>query len=116
MFYVPMVPPQPPSPRTWELADLLGRVIEEYERHHPSVSGSEVRAALQMAGRSSRTSGPATALWAGVALAVLVAGIAAFLFARGGLLSGGGIPWIAVQVVLVGVVVAAFLVKRAAGK
>ena len=29
---IPIVPPTPPSPRTRELAELLARVIEEYEK------------------------------------------------------------------------------------
>lgn len=117
MLYVPVVvPPTPPSPRTRELAELLGRVIEEYEKHHPSVTGSEVRAALQMASQSSKTVAPAAALVAGVGLAFLFAGLAAFFFVQGGSLSGGDLPWNAVVLVFMSVIAVAFLLKRLAGK
>lgn len=80
MFFVPMPPPTPVSPRTRELADLLGRVIEEYERHHPAVSGEEVRDAVRLAARSSRAGGPEVARLVIAALAgvlVLIAVITA---------------------------------------
>jgi hypothetical protein len=44
------------SPRTRELAELLGRVIDEYEKHHPEVSDREIYSALSLASRNSRAS------------------------------------------------------------
>jgi len=56
MMYVPIVTPtpsQPPSPRTRELAGLLSKVLEEYTKAHPSVTKSEVRAAIRLAQMSA---------------------------------------------------------------
>lgn len=117
MFFVPMVPPQPPSPRTRELADLLGRVIEEYEKHHPAVTGSEVRAAMEMATRSSKAAGApaAAALMAGLVGLVLAGGFV-FMAVNGGDVSAADVPIAAVVAVLIGILGVAFLLKRLAGK
>ncbi len=55
MSFVPIVTPvaPPPSRQTQELADRLGRVIQEYEGAHPTVTGPEVQQALMLARRSS---------------------------------------------------------------
>ncbi|HKJ02461.1 MAG TPA: hypothetical protein VJ997_08405 [Longimicrobiales bacterium] len=118
MAYVPVVvPPQPPSPRTRELAQLLGRVIEEYEKHHPAVTGPEVRGALRMAARSSKAAAvPAAALAAGLGLVLLLAGVAAFLLVQGGSPSGGTPGLNGLVIVLASVIAVAFLIKRLAGK
>jgi len=82
MIFVPIVPPpQPPSPRTRELADRLAWVLQEYEKAHPSVTAAEMRQATQLALRSTRTSSLALRpiLAALVGLVVLGAGIVAFL-------------------------------------
>ncbi|MEJ2205157.1 MAG: hypothetical protein P8170_13735 [Gemmatimonadota bacterium] len=113
MFYVPIVPtpPTPPSPRTRELADLLSRVIHEYESHHPSVSGAEVRLALRLAAQSSRKGAQAAstrvALAAGLALFV-AAGVAYLALASGGGL-GASESFPMVAAVLVGIVLIAVL-------
>jgi len=115
VIYVPVVvPPQPPSPRTRELAELLGRVIEEYEKHHPAVTGSEVRGALQMAAQSSKAASPAAALAVGLGLALLLGGLVAF-FSMGSM-SGAAIPWSGVVLAFASVLAVAFLLKRLAGK
>ncbi len=45
-MYVPIVVPDAtPSRQTQELADLLGRVVQEYEKAHPTVTGPEVASA-----------------------------------------------------------------------
>lgn len=72
MTYVPIVTPPvtqpPPSPRTRELAGLLTKVLEEYEKAHPAVTSAEVRAALRLAQMSA---GPdRSKVAAGVSLAV----------------------------------------------
>lgn len=116
MAYVPIiVPPQPPSPRTRELADLLGRVIDEYEKHHPGVTGPEVRAALEMAGESSRAAAPRAALAAALVGLVLAGGFV-FMAVNGGEVPTDGIPMVGVVVVLLGVLGVAVLLKRLAGK
>lgn len=88
MLYVPVIPHRedPPSPRTRELADLLGRVIQEYEKSHPSVTGREVRAALEIAVRGSRSgaAGGRQAALVGVAIAGAAAGVFAWFAAQGG--------------------------------
>jgi hypothetical protein len=113
VFYVPIVPmtSSPPSPRTRELADLLSRVIREYESHHPSVTGAEVRGALRLAAQSSskgmQAASAKVALILGLALFV-AAGVTFLIQARGrGLEGAGDIPLIAA--VLVGIVLVAVL-------
>ena len=117
MFFVPVVPPQPPSPRTRELADLLGRVIEEYEKHHPAVTGFEIRSAMEMATRSSKASrAPAAAALAAGLVGLAIAGGFAFMAANGGDLSFEDLPIAAAVAVLAGILGVAVLLKRLAGK
>lgn len=120
MFFVPVVPPTPQAPlshRTRELGDLLGRVIEEYERHHPSVTGQEVRQALQLASRHSKAagSGAVQVLLAGVAAALVLAGVMAFLVLERGGGTPESFPLIAVAVGIFSVLVVAILLKRLSG-
>lgn len=89
MLYVPVVPyvpHDPPSPRTRELAGLLSRVIDEYEKHHPAVTGTEIRAAINLAARGSKAGSPVEArAVAGVLAGILVLlGGVGFFLARGG--------------------------------
>jgi hypothetical protein len=90
MTYVPIVTPsttpQPPSPRTRELAGLLTKVLEEYQNAHPSVSRSEVRAALRLAQLSTGGDKAPVALVVSLTLGLLVAGVGLGLlfFMRGG--------------------------------
>jgi len=118
MLYVPFVPPAatPPSPRTRELADLLGRVIEEYEKHHPAVTGPEVRAAVRMAAeRSSRSSFPQLRVAVGVAAAVLAAGLFALLAANEGRMPQTAVPVLAIVLALFAVLVVVAMAKRGGG-
>jgi len=87
--FVPIVTPvaPPPSGQTQVLADRLGRVIQEYEGAHPTVTGPEVQQALMLARRSS-TKGAGQdakaimlALFVGVALMV---GLLIFFMQHGG--------------------------------
>ena len=86
-MYVPIVVPDAtPSRQTQELADLLGRVVQEYEKAHPAVTGPEVAQALQLAKRASTKAGGdqaaiAVALAGGLALMV---GLGVFFFAQRG--------------------------------
>ncbi len=119
MTYVPMVhvvtPEAPPSRQTQELADLLGRVVQEYEKAHPTVTGPEVSQALQLAKRAStKAGGNPTAMVAALAGGlVLMVGLGVVFFAA----QGGGIdirPY-GVMIAVVGLgVVAGFvaLLKR----
>ena len=112
MLFVPVVPPQPPSPRTRELADLLTRAIEEYEKYHPNVSGAEVRAALQMASMRSSKGVPARLLAVTGALgAVLLGGVVAFLAANQGSMPEGGVPMVGVAIAVVGILFALAVLK-----
>jgi hypothetical protein len=83
-----VTPDQQVSPQTRELADLLGRVVQEYEKAHPTVTGTEVSQALRLARRASTKAagGEAMAIKMAVALGlVFLGGLAAFFFvARGG--------------------------------
>ena len=88
MTYVPIVVPTQaePSRQTRELADLLGRVVQEYEKAHPTVTGPEVSEALQLAKRASTKAGGdqasiMVALAGGLALMV---GLGVFFFVQQG--------------------------------
>lgn len=120
MLFVPVVPPTPPappSPRVRELSDLLGRVISEYEKHHPNITGQEVRQALEIASRGSKAAGAAAhavALGVGAALAV-AGGLVFLLMAR----SGGdaaSVPWVSLAWVGLSVLAVAILLKRLSGR
>lgn len=120
MFYVPIVPTtfSPPSPRTRELADLLARVIREYESDHPSVTGAEVRGALRLAAQSgskgAQAAGAKVAVILGLAL-FLAAGLGFLIQVRGrGLEGAGDVPMIAA--VLMGIVLIAVLVALKASR
>ncbi len=116
MFYVPYVPPPQPSPRTRELADLLSRAIEEYQKYHPNVSSAEVNAALQMAAvRSSR--GVPARVWAvvGALVAILLGGIFAFVAANGGQVPGSAVPVVAVAIAILAALVAVAVAKSRGG-
>jgi hypothetical protein len=115
---VPYVPPSPPSPRTRELAGLLSRVIDEYEKHHPAVTGSEIRAAVNLAARNSRTGSRVEArAVAGVlaGLLVLLGGVGFFL-ARGGSIDAASMPMVAVSVAILALLVGVVLVRKASGR
>lgn len=121
MLFVPVVPMTPQAPlshRARELADLLGRVIEEYERHHPSVTGPEVRQALQLASRHSKAagSGAARVALAGGAAALVLAGVMVFLVLQRGGGSPESFPVIAVAVGVFSVLVVAVLLRRLSGR
>ena len=118
MLYVPVIPhhADPPSPRTRELADLLGRVIEEYEKHHPAVTGAEVRAAVRMAAqRSSRQDAFDVRLLAGASAAVVLGGLFALLAANQGQVPETAVPMVAVAVALFAVLFVLAVVKRSGG-
>jgi len=89
--YVPIVVPTQAEPtrQTRELADLLGRVVQEYEKAHPTVTGPEVAQALQLAKQASTKAGgnQAAIVMAGVGLVVLMVGLGVFFLAT----QGGGI-------------------------
>jgi len=98
------------------LADLLGRVIEEYEEHHPAVTGSEVREAVRLAiMRSARTGSGSVRILAGVSAAAAVAGIFAFVAANQGQVPKTAVPMVAVVLALFAVLFAVAVVKRRGG-
>ncbi len=120
MLYVPVVPyvpHDPPSPRTRELAGLLSRVIDEYENHHPAVTGTEIRAAINL---PPEAPGPAPVEARAVAgvlagFLVLLGGVGFFL-ARGGSIDVESIPMVAVSVAILALLVGIVLVKKASGR
>ena len=118
MYFVPIVPSSgtgaPVTPRTRELADLLGRVIEEYEKHHPAVSGSEVRQAMDLALQRSQKGGADVArlaLAAGLG-GLAVAGVLAYLVMGGGV-SSEAAPMAYVAIGIFAVLVTLILAKKA---
>lgn len=116
MLYVPYVPPQPPSPRTRELADLLSRAIEEYQKYHPNVSSAEVNAALQMASVRSSKGVPARvrAVMGGL-IALVLGGVFAVVAANGGQVPGNAVPMVAVAVAIVAGLVAVAVARSRGG-
>ena len=111
MTYVPIVvtPPPPPSPRTRELAGLLSRVIEEYEKHHPAVTGPEVREALSLAAQSSKgASAQARSVVAVLLLGLLAFGATAFYALRSA--AGGADVPLSMITVVIGVIIVLGLV------
>ena len=79
MSYIPIVmpptTPQPPSPRTRELAEILAKVLEEYQKAHPSVTGAELRAAIRLAQSSTGKDKAPVALALSLGLGLLVGGL-----------------------------------------
>jgi len=115
---VPYVPPTPPSPRTRELAGLLSRVIDEYEKHHPAVTGSEIRAAINLAARDSRagSSLEARAVVGGLAGILLLLGGVGFFLARGGSIDAESMPMVAVTVGILVLLVGVVLARKTSGR
>lgn len=115
MIYVPIVPtvvapPQPPSPRTRELAGLLGKVLEEYKKAHPSTTQTEIRAAIRLAATSAAPGGRAAVA---LALTAVIGGVVAMMVLGIFLSQGGGggdsgsmsqYPVVAITVAVLGVV------------
>jgi len=117
VLFVPVVPHVPPSPRTRELAGLLSRVIDEYEKHHPAVTGTEVRAALDMAARESRVGSVQARAVAGILAGILVLlGGVGFFLARGGSIGVESMPMLAVSVAILVLLVAVVLLRRPPGR
>lgn len=118
MTYVPVIPPTQatqPSPRTRELAELLAKVLEEYTKAHPQTTGSEVRAAMRLALRSSSpaVSGAPTVVALTLGLLVLGLGLGLFLFRSGGGVDPeGSFPMIAVAVAIVLGVLVLLVIRR----
>jgi len=119
MSYVPIVVPtqQPPSPRTRELADLLARVVVDFEQRHPSMTSQEVRAATRLAAQATHGTGESARVLALVVggLTALIAGIVLFLSqAAGGPVTGGVDVPIVVVAVLIGIVALVAIALRRA--
>ena len=73
MFFVPMVPQQPPSPRAQEMGQRLALTIAEFRQKYPDLSEEEIRQAMALAAnRAPDRAGPATA-----SVVAMVAGVAA---------------------------------------
>lgn len=106
MSYVPIViphTPQPPSPRTRELAGILSKVLDEYQKAHPSVTGAEMRAAIRIAQSSTgRNKTPvALALSLGIGLLVMALTLGLVFMGRSGDIElGSSIPMIVVAVMV----------------
>jgi len=114
ILYVPVVvPPQPPSRQAQELAELLSRVVSEYEQTHSSITPGEVQQALMLAQQRSSGAGVARPLVA-VALGLAVAlGIAVMVLAGGsGVSREAVLPWLELGIVGVLVVTVVVVLLR----
>ena len=80
MSFVPVAPPQPPSPRAQELGRRLGEVVEKFRREHPDLTGTEIRQAMGLA--TGGMGAKSVALLVALALGLLAAGLLAALFLR----------------------------------
>lgn len=114
---VPYVPPSPPSPRTRELAELLSHAIREYEAHHPALTGTEVRAALDLAREAEAGSAgdPAAVVVVLLGALVLFAGVA-FFGLRSGSIDATSLPLVAISVAVVALLVGVVLVRKRSGR
>lgn len=121
MLFVPVVPhvPQsPPSPRTQELARLLAHAIHEYEKHNPTVSGTEIRAALDLAAQEARVlpgAGARPAVAVALGSAVLLGGVALFGLRAGGI-DAGSLPMVAIAIAVIALLVGVVLVRKASDR
>jgi multisubunit Na+/H+ antiporter MnhB subunit len=89
-------------------------VIEEYEKHHPTVSGAEVREALSLASQGSKTAAPARTLVATLLLGLVALGAGLFYAVeRSG---GGGATEFPMMAVVIGVILVLGLVAVIKGK
>jgi hypothetical protein len=79
MSFVPVFVPPPPSARTKRLAAEIDRTVDGFRRKEPGTSESEVRRALQLAGRRAAGGGERTVALA-VAIVMLLGGLLFFLF------------------------------------
>ncbi len=85
MTFVPVIPvtETPPSPTTQELAGRLAETIREFKQTHPGTKPEEIKHALRLA--SAGHTKPVAAGLAAVVLGLLfAAGLAVFMYARGG--------------------------------
>lgn len=116
ILYVPVVvPPQPPSRQAQELAELVSRVVSEYEQTHSSITPGEVQQALMLAQqRRSGAAGARPLILLAVGLAVAL-GIAVMVLVGGsGVSREAVLPWVELGVVglFVVAVVVALLRRR----
>ena len=79
MAFVPFVPSSPPSGQAYELGTRLKETIDGFRQEHPSITGTEIRQAMDMASKGTGAGPPAVALVIGGVL-LLLFGIFAFLF------------------------------------
>lgn len=71
-MFLPIPSQPPPSLRARELGDEIHRTIEEYEQRHPNTRSSDVRRALQIAGRPDGGKPRVAALGVGLLVAALL--------------------------------------------
>jgi hypothetical protein len=108
--FVPVVvPPPTPSRQAQELADLVNRVVSEYEQTHSSITPAEVQQALMMAQQRSQGAVGARRLVAVALGGAFALGAGILAFARGsGVPFDVILPWLELGVV--GVLVIAVVV------
>jgi len=92
-----------------ELALKIHDVIRQYQQEHSGVRPREVRQALRMAELSTGTA-PPRMLILGLVAVILAAGLALALFMPKGPVSAGGQDVMAFPFVVLGILVAVFLV------
>lgn len=117
MSYVPIIVPTnapPPSPRTRELANLLGQVLDEYTKANPTTTSAEIRDAYRMAraaqGKSKNNVAVGVSLGIGLTVAMLGLGLV-FFRSAGEIEIGPLLPMIIMAlIVLIGLV--AIVVNR----
>jgi hypothetical protein len=80
-MFVPMVPPQLPSPRAQELGQRVALTIAEFQQKYPDLSAEEIRQALEVAANRSpdRARPAAGGIVAAVAGLAAAAGLGVFL-------------------------------------
>jgi len=118
MSYVPIIVPTnapPPSPRTRELANLLGQVLDEYTKANPATTSAEIRDAVRMAraatGKGSANVAAGVSVGIGLVVAMLVLGLV-FFQSAGEFEIGPILPMIIMALIIVLIGLVAIVVNR----
>lgn len=105
LAFVPIVPPQPPSPRAEELSQRLAEAIEQFRLQNPDLSSRDVEQAARLAlARSGGASAGSRRPLIAAAVAVFV-GLVVALGANGGRCPAQApVVYVAVAIVVVALI------------
>ncbi|MDH3734182.1 MAG: hypothetical protein OEU54_11635 [Gemmatimonadota bacterium] len=113
---IPIQQQQQASPRARELSTKIHETIEEFERHYPGTTRSDIQQALQILDGGTSVQRRSAGVMAGSLIALLLGLVVAFRFTGGSMPGGGESP--ATMIWLVGglaIVLGIVAVVRARG-